>query len=217
MCSTPILLVPGFGGSVLHYKEKVLYPPSISDFFNRKKWINKMIVQNDVTNNEYTYNNEINTLPFGDKKALELYTNIPFFNKKNIYKKIIEQNTNIYTIPYDFRIIHIPEYINIFYEKLTVYIESFNTTISLLTHSSGGLISHYFLTTKTTEWKSKHIKEIVYINVPFCGLTMSLIEITDNTYINRILSRDLLKSFGGIILNLPNQKYIKPVLLVDRN
>ena len=44
---------------------------------------------------------------------------------------------------------------------------------------------------------------------------MPLIEITENTYINRILSRDLLKSFGGIILNLPNKKYIKPVLLVN--
>jgi len=84
-----------------------------------------------------------------------------------------------------------------------------------MTHSSGGLIAHYFLTKKTEEWKKKYIKEVVYINVPFCGLTIPLIEITHDTILNRILSRNMIKSLGGIIINLPNKKYIRPILLVD--
>ena len=159
MCSTPILLLPGFGGSVLQHKDKIIYPPTITDIiFNREEWINIMMVNNNVIKDEYTYNNEIKTLPLGNKKALELITNIPFFDKKNIYKKLINENTNIYPIPYDFRIIHIPEYIDKLFEELTIYIESFNTKISLLTHSSGGIIAHFFLTTKTTEWKKKTYK-----------------------------------------------------------
>jgi hypothetical protein len=140
---TKTLLVPGFGGSKLLHNNVVVYPPKLVHvFLKRKLWINTM-------------NNALTTLEFGDKKALDLYTNIPFFEKKNIYKDI----KDVYPIPYDFRLVHKKEYIDLFYEKLTNYIENFNETISIVCHSLGCLVTHFFLIKKTDKWKKKTYKK----------------------------------------------------------
>jgi triacylglycerol esterase/lipase EstA (alpha/beta hydrolase family) len=208
---TPILLVPGFAGSKLIENNKNIWTPKLNDIlFNKKTWKEKLMITK-------TYNKNIKTLEFGDKKALDLDTDIIFFTKKNIYKNIIDKYQNIYPIPYDFRIIHYNEYLDEFYNKLSDYIISFNEPITLLCHSTGGLLIHYFLSLKDEEWKNKHIKNIININVPFGGTLITLIEITKKSMLNCIIGIDLIESFGGIILNLPNKKVIKPILLVDGN
>ena len=213
---TPILLIPGFGGSVLTLNNNKIYPPSLNQIlFNRNEWLNQIYIHFNDIENKFNYNKNIKTLEFGNKKALDLDTNIPFFKKKNIYNKLINDYKNIYTIPYDFRLIHIPDYLNSFYLELTEYIEHFDRKISIIAHSTGGIILHYFLTQKTKKWKDKYIINVSYINVPFCGLTISLIEMIKNTYLNFVLNKKIIKSFGGLIINLPNNKYIKPILLVD--
>jgi hypothetical protein len=121
---------------------------------------------------------ELKTLEFGDKNSLDLHANIPLIIKKNFYEDIMTKNENVYPIPYDFRLIHQREYLDNFYNKVKIYIESinpkvfidietFNEPIKLLTHSSGGLLVHYFLSQQSDEWENKYIQEVIHINVQF--------------------------------------------------
>ncbi len=85
---TPILLIPGFGGSVLTLNNNKIYPPSLNQIlFNRNEWLNQIYIDFNDIENKFNYNKNVKTLEFGNKKALDLDTNIPFFKKKNIYNK----------------------------------------------------------------------------------------------------------------------------------
>jgi hypothetical protein len=201
----PILLFPGLGASKLVKHNMDVWPPKLSFFiFCRNKWMDLMI-----------HDREIKPLEFGDKNSLDLHTNIPFIIKKNFYEDIITKNKNVYPIPYDFRLIHNKEYLDTFYTKVKLYIESFDTPIKMLTHSSGGLIVHYFISLQSKEWKEKHIQEVIHINVPFGGLIHTLENLITTTQLNLLVSKDVLKSLGAYIINMPNPTIIKPILIVD--
>ena len=201
----PILLFPGLGGSKLLKNNIDIWPPKLPMFiFCHNKWIDIMI--NDK---------ELKTLKFGDKNSVDLHTNIPFIIKKNLYEDIITQNDNVYPVPYDFRLIHNKQYIDIFYKDVKIYIESFKKPVKLLTHSSGGLLLHYFLSKQTNAWNKKYIQEIIHINVPFGGLVFTLENLIKTTILNIVFSKELLESMGAYIINMPNPSIIKPILIVD--
>tara|TARA_B110000971_G_C19929762_1_gene463367 strand:- start:150 stop:1121 length:972 start_codon:yes stop_codon:yes gene_type:complete len=202
VASRPILLFPGLGGSRLIKGNVDIWPPKLNYYlFNYNEWSNDII-----------YNKNITTLNFGDKKSLDLKLNLPYLIRKNLFDDIMKQD-NTYPIPYDFRLINDPIYLSEFYNKLETYIESFNEPIDCLTHSSGGLLLHYFLYNKTDDWKKNHIRSVVNVNVPFAGLIIK--EIIKVTFHNLIIGKDVLRSLGGIIINFPNLNVIKPVLIVD--
>lgn len=202
---SPILLFPGLGASKLIKGNLDIWPPRLPLFiFCHNKWIDLMI--NDC---------ELRTLDFGDKNSLDLHTNIPLIIKKNFYEDIITKNENVYPIPYDFRLIHHKEYLEVFYEKVKLYIESFDKPIKILTHSSGGLLVHYFLSQQSDEWNKKYIQEVIHINVPFGGLIHTLENLIKTTQLNILVSKKLLKSLGAYIINMPNPNIIKPILIVD--
>jgi hypothetical protein len=202
---TPILLFPGLGASRLIKKDVDIWPPKLPLFlFCHENWINTMIDDK-----------KLETLDFGDKNSLDLHTNIPLIIKKNFYEDILSKNENVYPIPYDFRLIHTQEYLDVFYDKVKIYIESFNKPIKLLTHSSGGLLIHYFLSLQNNEWKEKHIQQVIHINVPFGGLVHTLENLIKTTNLNILVSKRLLKSLGAYIINMPNPEIIKPILIVD--
>ena len=73
----------------------------------------------------------------------------------------------------------------------------------------------YFLSKKSDDWKQKYIKNIVNVNVPFGGVIVSLRELIQNTFYNRLIGRDVLSTLGGLLVNLPNKNIIKPILLID--
>lgn len=203
--NTPILLLPGLGGSRLIKNNIDIWPPKLSFFiFEHNRWIDQII--NDKN---------LQTLDFGDKNALDLHTNIPLIIKKNLYEDIMSNNDNVYPIPYDFRLVNDIEYINMFNAKLKLYIESFNQPVKILTHSTGGLILHYFIYMQTEEWNNKHILEIIHVNVPFGGIIITLENLIKTTQLNLLVSKKLLKSLGAYIINMPNPKIIKPILIVD--
>ena len=203
LVNLPILLFPGLGGSKLVKNNIDIWPPKLPFFvFCHNKWIDLII------------HGELKTLEFGDKNSLDLHTNIPFIIKKNFYEDITK-NENVYAIPYDFRLIHKKEYLDTFYTKVKLYIESFNTPIKILTHSSGGLIVHYFISLQSDAWKEKHIQEVIHINVPFGGLIQTLENLVKTTKLNLLVSKELLKSLGAYIINMPNPNVIKPILIVD--
>ena len=202
---SPILLFPGLGASRLIKNNIDIWPPKLPLFILcHNKWIDQMI--NDK---------ELKTLEFGDKNSLDLPTNIPLIIKKNFYEDIMTKNENVYPIPYDFRLIHQQEYLINFYDKVKIYIETFDEPIKLLTHSSGGLLVHYFLSQQSDEWKDKHIQEVIHINVPFGGIIHTLENLIKKTFLNILVSKELLKSLGAYIINMPNPNIIKPILIVD--
>ena len=205
LSNPPILLFPGLGASKLVKHNIDVWPPKLPFFiFCHHKWIDLMI--ND---------RELNTLGFGNKNSLDLHTNIPLIIKKNFYEDIITKNENVYPVPYDFRLIHNEDYINTFYDRVKLYIETFDQPIKLLTHSSGGLLVHYFISQQSNEWNKKYIQEIIHINVPFGGLIHTLENLIKTTHLNILVSKELLKSLGAYIINMPNPNVIKPILIVD--
>jgi len=210
----PILIVPGLGGSKLIKDDIDVWPPTLKQFiFKRTSWLELATVKYDEKTNNFNYDPDVKTLEFGNKDSLDLHTNLPFIIRRNFFDNIIKKNNNVYPIPYDFRLIHDKKYINNFFDKLKKYIETFNQPITMLTHSCGGLITHYFLYKQTNEWKTKHIKNIINVNVPFGGVLISLINLIKTTKISFLLSTKFLASLGGLIINLPNNKIIKPIII----
>jgi len=198
----PVLLLPGFGASKLIKNNIEIWPPNLSFFlFNHDIWTNHMMDKKEVY-----------TLEFGDKKSLDM--NSLLLTNKNFYKKIL-LNDNIYPIPYDFRQINNDIYMKNLFIKLKIYIENFNKPIIILTHSTGGLIMHYFLTTQSKNWLDKHIDKIIHVNVPFGGIIYTLDNLIRPTFINKLFSKKLLLSIDAYIINLPNQNIIKPTLVIN--
>jgi len=203
--SKPILLFPGLGGSRLVKGSIDIWPPRLNYYlFNKKEWKNNIIYDTE----------NVTTLNFGDKNSLDLHSNLPYIIKKNLFEDIMEYD-NTHPIPYDFRLIHNQDYINEFYKKLESYIENFNESINCLTHSSGGLLLHYFLYNKAEEWKKQHINSVINVNVPFAGVIVSLKELVKPSFYSKLISKDVLISLGSLIINLPNKNIIKPILIVD--
>ena len=121
---------------------------------------------------------------------------------KNYPFEKINQIPNIHMIPYDFRLTNKEEYISAFNDKLKKYIELLDCPIQFLTHSSGGLLCHYFLHCQTSKWKKKYIHHVYNVNVPFAGTLMVLKQVLHNT-IYDIIAKDFLVSLGGVIMNFP--------------
>jgi hypothetical protein len=214
--NNPIILIPGLGSSRL-IKDKIdIWPPKINYFlWNYKEWEKNMIVKN--INGEMIYDKTVKTLPFGDKKSLDLHANIPFIIRKNFYDNILNEYKDIFPTPYDFRLIHSKDYRNTYYLQLEKYIESFNKPLILLTHSSGGLLCHNFLLTKSHEWRNKYIKSVINVNVPFGGTLISLHENIVDTNLNVVVGKKIIRTIGGFIINFPNIKFLDKVLTVNDN
>lgn len=210
--NNPIILIPGLGANRL-IKDKIdIWPPKLNYFlFNYREWEKNIMVEN--RNGNIIYDKTVKTLDFGDKKSLDLHSNLPFMI--NFYDNILDEYENMYPIPYDFRLIHSQTYRIIYYQKIQKYIESFNKPIILLTHSTGGLLAHNFLLNKSFKWRSKHIKTVINVNVPFGGTLISLNENIVDTNLNSIIGKKVIKSIGGLILNLPNNKYLNNILMVN--
>ena len=190
----PIILTHGMGGTILlNNKNKTVYPPTLYQFiFENKKW------KNEILNYDL-----LHTMEFGNKKALELNSISYFYKNTNNYNELLKLN-NIFPISYDFRKIHLIEYLeNEFFKQVKTYIESFSSPIILLNHSTGGILMHYFLYKQTKEWKKKHIQSIINISVPFNGTFLVLKLLIKPNFIDKLIGNDILRKIGGIILNMP--------------
>jgi hypothetical protein len=220
--SNPILLIPGLGGSrlikydQLNSKNIDIWPPTSNYFmFNYKKWAKKFKIEYDDINNKLIYDPSIKTLEFGNNKSFDLKSVLPYIFPKNVYDDIMDEYNNIYSIPYDFRLMHSGSYLDNFNTNLSSYIEQFNKPVILLTHSSGGLITHNFLHAKDDIWKNKYIKSVINVNVPFGGLLIALEGLATESKYNKIISKDIIQSVGGIIINQPNKFFFNSILKVD--
>lgn len=210
----PILLFPGLGGSRLIKNNIDIWPPKIKYFlFNNAKWKKEITIE--YNNKELIYDTNVKTMEFGNIKSLDLHSNIPYIIRKNFYDNILSEYESIYPIPYDFRLIHDNNYRENINKKITDYIESFDKPVIFLCHSSGGIVGHHFLLSKSDEWKKKYIEKVINVNVPFGGLLIPLEECIINSFTNFILTKKLLKSIGAMILNFPNKNHFETILIVD--
>ena len=80
---------------------------------------------------------------------------------------------NLRSAPYDFR--YSPASMPNFYDPLRQLVEETyhkndNTRVSLVGHSMGGLLIHYFLDKQTNEWKYKYVHSMVTMNTPWKGV-----------------------------------------------
>jgi len=219
---TPILLIPGMGASRLFIRGG---PSRFNDFPDRKRQIYPPTVQNFICHfNEWKSHimeskGGLTTMGFGDKNALALTSESAIFSlfaaSLNKYEEILKQ-PNTFAIPYDFRRMDESPYMNELSTKICKYIESFEKPVILMCHSTGGLLIHWLLHQQTKEWKDKWVDKVINVNVPFGGVVGVLDHcVRPDTNINRLIGRDIFRSFGASILNLPNPKYLKNILEVD--
>ena len=201
----PILLFPGLGASKLLYENKTIYPPPISKYvLNYEDWKRKIIEYDNLT-----------TLDFGNHKSLDV--NLPF-RRLNIYEEVLRE-PNIYPMPYDFRLLDNPDYYLSLFERIRIYVESFPEPVLFMCHSTGGLVAHWFLHNQPKKWRNKYVKSVLYINVPFGGVVTVLENcVKDDTKLNKYIGRQIFRSLGAVVWNMPNIEYMgNPVLYVNGN
>jgi hypothetical protein len=196
----PTLFIPGIGGSRLVKNGIEIWPPDIK----------YLLMNPEKYKNIIKYDKELKTFPFGHKNSIDIYSPyMKLFVKEDPFHKI-QQIPNIHMIPYDFRLVDADNYISEFNKKLKQYIEELDVPIRCIAHSTGGLLFHYFLYCQNPEWKKKYIHHVYNVNVPFTGTIMSLQQVIQLT-LYHIIAKDILFSFGGIILNFPRNRDILTV------
>lgn len=203
MSESPVLLFPGLGASRLLNGHQDIYPPSLHQYiFHTKKWQKEM-----------TENQNLTTFPFGDKRGLDLSVSL-FSSNRNVYHRMI-QESDIHPIPYDFRLVDKPEYMDDLCNRIKTYIEKFKKPVILMCHSSGGLIAHWFLHKQPMTWRKQWIDSVVNINVPFGGTVMVLENcIREDIGVSRMVGKALFRSLGATVLNMPDTRYLNTSVLI---
>ena len=199
---SPVLLFPGLGASRLLKGTHNIYPPSFHQYiFHTKKWQNEIMKNSNLT-----------TFPFGDKRGLDMSVSL-FSSNRNVYHRMI-QEPDIHPIPYDFRLVDRPEYMDELCHRLKTYIETFRKPVILMCHSSGGLVAHWFLHKQPLTWRKQWIDSVVNINVPFGGTVMVLENcIREDVGVSRLVGKALIRSLGATVLNMPDTRYLNTSVL----
>lgn len=176
-----VVIVPGFGGSVLYDQEKKtrIWPPYPSIRTSRALDVDCAGICKSVL--------PLTTLPLGDIEGIDVGTAFTYLLTKNgFYKPLIRkmqsQNATVTALPYDFRLIYPDsDYLYSWCVQVKTLLETRRGPHSVVCHSLGGLLFHYFLTEYTTaEWQKKHISRVHYLNVPFGGSPEALMAILKN-------------------------------------
>jgi hypothetical protein len=144
------------------------------------------------------------------------FTGTSYYHTLTSYLK--DQGHDVGALPYDFRYIHDPRYHVALYQKYKACIEAGETDekVTLICHSTGGLVLQHFLHTFISpEWIKKHIARVYYLDVPFEGcpaalhllldLSKQLARPTGQLSLFRLL--DLVPNFhlaGGLYVTLPS-------------
>jgi hypothetical protein len=196
----PIFIVPGLGGSILHYNQTPVWPPTVWD----------MITPNKVLNNiEVFYNHSGNK--FYSAKPLTATAIVSF------YDKLKYRFSNTHEVPYDFRLVGNTDYTNKLYASLSDSIEqevmSKHEKSTIIAHSLGGLIIHDFLVNYcTNEWKQKYINKLITINTPYGGTMISLKSIHEKhikyPFTNKKIKLNFVRYIGGLLWTLPNKYHL---------
>lgn len=133
---------------------------------------------------------------------------------KELHAVGYHDHQNLFGIPYDFRLVLDPDYRSKLFGQFRHYIEtayykSGGEPCVLVTHSLGGLLFKWFLTSCVDQdWIDMYIHRLVCINAPFAGAPFALKALIAGEYYLPFLQhvfRDEIQYVGGIIMCLPNQ------------
>lgn len=201
---SPVILVPGDGGSQLEAKlnktEVVHYicAKTSSDYFNI--WLNlellvPYVIDCWIDNVKLTYNNvtrktenapgvDVRAPGWGQAEPVEWLD--PSHASAGTYFKDVGnalvdigyvRNVSLRGAPYDFR--KAPNENADFFVKLKqlvedTYVMNNNTNVTLVAHSMGGLMSLHFLQQQTSAWKAKYIRRFITLSSPWAGAVKAL-------------------------------------------
>lgn len=196
--SLPVVIVPGFGGSVLRdiRQNTTVWPsfPLLSKSLD--------VVWKPDVGLESVY--PLDTLPLGERNGIKVDTLYTYMLTKNSFyspllQKLKEQNATVSVLPYDFRLMK---------DLSTPFLQFFEAQPQpsvVICHSLGGLLFHHFLATRTdAAWQKKYIRRLYFINVPFGGCPEALFVILKNARGARFpFYIDTLHWFAGLYWCLP--------------
>jgi hypothetical protein len=222
---TPLVIIPGFGGSILVNKKnkESIWPPSSTKLLD-SSWIKSLKLE--YNENKLVPTIPTETYPIGDTKGIQIITPITklILGSEYYYNiiKSFEKSRPTHAISYDFRIITDHAYQEKLFNDMTKFIEKTGKS-TFICHSLGGLMFHYYLCTHVSkEWKDKYIDSVIFINVPFGG-TVSIIEYLINDMELTIplffkkIKLDFIKSFGGFLWCLPNPELFGDDIILTNN
>ena len=221
MIRKPVFLIPGLGGSNLYHKEtrKKIWPPSFSSLFFPQEFISNFKVSYE--NNEFQPDIPTLTGPIGSTESIRIMRpwTIWFFRHDyfHTFIKFMKKDCDIYSFPYDFRIIGNKDYRNLLNKNLKESIEQKKEKVVLISHSFGGIFLHQFLLEQTIEWKNKYIDKLITINCPYGGSVHCLDLLLKNRIEKPILNQiDYIENISPFLWLIPNP-YIEPPELLFEN
>lgn len=150
---------------------------------------------------------------FKTKLISDVY-NYKYFD--TFIKTLCENNfkigVDLYGLPYDFRKIMIPDYLQNYFSRTKTLIEDAHDVTGksaiIVAHSIGCLITYLFLVEYCNpSWKNKYIDTFVSINGPYGGSSIALKTILSglpNLNILKDRYGGILQNSTGILLALPN-------------
>lgn len=120
-------------------------------------------------------------------------------------------------LPYDFRKITNGDHMKTmhldFVRKLT-WLNTLNQGPTVIVaHSLGAVLTHYFLTIMTDNWKDAHVEAVVFINPPFGGVPAAYKAMLDGVeYFPHTAEyyAEVIRNFSGFAMSLPNSNAYSP-------
>lgn len=237
--SSPIVLIPGDGASVLeikydkptvphwlcakssHNKWERLWVPNPAELLPKKIdcWSEKIKLRYNATDVDNAPGVEIRAMPGRD--GLELIRGV---SKSNVYR-MLEAFEDFTVATYDFRLspkgnptflLEVKAMVEDAYEKT-------QSKVVLMTHSLGALFGHYFLTRVVDEqWKDTFIEAWIPISPAYGGVILGLKQLIsgDTGGIPWLSGKDLKeeqRSYESSLWLLPRQELYQDDVLVKWN
>eukprot|EP00475_Leptophrys_vorax_P035895 TRINITY_DN5975_c0_g1_i3.p1 TRINITY_DN5975_c0_g1~~TRINITY_DN5975_c0_g1_i3.p1 ORF type:complete len:326 (-),score=63.11 TRINITY_DN5975_c0_g1_i3:602-1579(-) len=198
---TPVVLIPGFGGSVLQAQlnrssvvaaQCALQAPAYTIWVNQSQFaadqlpcfVDNMRLNIDNTTLRFSSMAGVTVQPLaGSTLAVQLSD--PTDNTTNYMELLIEyfekqpgyvRGQNIVAAPYDWRFMPFINPSDPYFANLKALIESTSASqsakVCILTHSMGALVALKFLNLQTPDWKAKHVACWISASGAFGGATM---------------------------------------------
>lgn len=217
-----VVIVPGFGGSVLRdaQKKNKVWPPSPS------LQQSKPLEVEWLPGSGCRSLTPLETLPVGNCQGIRVDSPFTYMLTKNSFyypliEKLQKHNATVSALPYDFRLMDVKRIGDDFLR----FFDAQKYPSVVICHSLGGLLFHHFLVTRTDAvWQRKHLSRIYFINVPFGGCPEALFTILKSARwegpvrIPLLSYRvDTLHHFAGLYWCLPMMNTGKPLLRSLRN
>ncbi|XP_032529637.2 phospholipase A2 group XV-like [Danaus plexippus] len=201
---SPVILIPGDGGSQLEAKVNktnvvhYICAKTSNDFYN--VWLNlellvPFVIDCWIDNVRLEYNNvtrktnnpqgvEIRVPGWGNPEPVEWLD--PSHDSEGAYFNTIGdalvkmgyvRNVSLRGAPYDFR--KAPNENGEFFVKLKTLVEDTyamnnKTAVTLLVHSMGGAMALQFLQLQSQSWKTQHIRRMISLSTPWGGAVKAL-------------------------------------------